>query len=203
MSLVEMSCNGYPASSATRVSTSLSIEGQHSTHAPVTSGVPQGSVLGPQLFLNFIIDMPEKTSSTCRLFADDSFLYKMIRNQQDAQALQQDLTNVQEREKTWKMSFNPSNCEVIGITRKRAPVNTTYLIHDHPLCSIWMKQGKYHGVILSDKLSWTPHIEIWSPKRRTTHWLFSVETFPDVQEMSMPSTRIHDPILPNRHLHPT
>ena len=96
--------------------------------------------------------MPKKNSSTCRLFADDSFLYKMIRNQQDAQALQQDLTNVQEREKTWKMSFNPSNCEVIGITRKRAPVNTTYLIHDHPLCTIWMKQGKYHGVILSDKL---------------------------------------------------
>ena len=76
-------------------------------------------------------------------------------NQQDAQALQQDLINLQEWEKTWKMSFNPSKCEVIRIIRKRALVNITYLIHDHPLQLV--KQGKYLGVILSDKLSCTPH----------------------------------------------
>ena len=108
---------------------------------------------------------------------DGIFLYKRIRKQQDAQALQQDLTNLQEWEKTWEMSFNPSKCEVICITRNRTPVNTTYLIHDHPLQLV--KQGKYRGVILSGKLSWIPHIEMVT-KRRTTHLLFFVETFPDV-----------------------
>jgi len=63
------------------------VENQYSTSAPVTSGIPQGSVLGPLLFLIFINDMPEKTSSTCRLFVGNSYLYQRIRNQQDAQAL--------------------------------------------------------------------------------------------------------------------
>jgi len=53
-----------------------------------------------------------------------------------------------------------------GITRKRTPVNTTYLIHDHPLQLV--KQGKYLGVILSDKLSWTPHIEMVTKKANNT-----------------------------------
>ena len=59
---------------------------------------------------------------------DDIFLYKRIRNQQDAQVLQQDLTNLQEWEKTWEVSFNPTKCEVICITQQRAPGSNTYLI---------------------------------------------------------------------------
>ena len=58
----------------------------------------------------------------------------------------------------YKMSFNPSKCEVIYITQKRAPVNNTYFIHNHPLQLV--KKGNYIGVILCDKLSWTPHIEM-------------------------------------------
>ena len=78
--------------------------------------------------------------------ADGSFVYKMTRKQHDVQALQQDL---QAWEKILKMPFNPTKCEVIRITWKRAPVNTTYLIHDHPPQLV--KQKKYLGVILSDK----------------------------------------------------
>ena len=130
--LVEMSCNGYPASSATGAIKSLS-RAKHSTSVPVSSGVPQGSVF--HLILIFINDMPEKTSATCRLFADDSFLYKIIRNQQDAQTLQQDLIlTFRNGKKTWKSSFNPTKREVIRITWKKlqsTPLTAFMTTHYH------------------------------------------------------------------------
>ena len=54
------------------------VEGEQSDPAPVTSGVPQGSVLGPILFLVFINDLPKAINSSCRLFADDTIVYREI-----------------------------------------------------------------------------------------------------------------------------
>ncbi|MCG8078128.1 MAG: reverse transcriptase family protein, partial [Candidatus Thiodiazotropha taylori] len=102
------------------------VEGRSSDTAPVTSGVPQGSVIGPLLFLLYINDLPLQATSTTRLFADDSLLYRKIRSTQDAQALQDDLDRLQKWEEDWLMSFNPSKCEVVRITRKRNPFKTTY-----------------------------------------------------------------------------
>ena len=72
------------------------VENEKSAPAPVTSGVPQGSVLGPILFLVFINDMPESIASHCRLFADDSILYRKVANKDDCKALQDDLEALQE-----------------------------------------------------------------------------------------------------------
>ena len=109
------------------------VEGQTSTPAPVTSGVPQGIVLGPLLFLIYINDLPLKVSSTTRLFADDSLLYRRIRSSEDDRLLQEDLDKLQVWEKEWQMSFNPTKCEVIRITKKRNPIQTTLQIHGHDL----------------------------------------------------------------------
>ena len=79
----------------------VQLDGSSSTQAPVESGVPQGSVLGPLLFLLYINDLPSYISkdSTARLFADDCMLYRPIKSVEDAHTLQKDLDNLQRWEK--------------------------------------------------------------------------------------------------------
>ena len=60
---------------------------------PVTSGVPQGSILGPLLFPVFVNDLPNIALSTAKLFADDAKLYRQIMNIMDCDILQDDLMN--------------------------------------------------------------------------------------------------------------
>ena len=67
------------------------IEGVTSESAPVVSGVPQGSALGPLLLLLFINDLPDNLTSQTRLFADDCIVYRTVRSHEDCLSLQQDL----------------------------------------------------------------------------------------------------------------
>ena len=67
------------------------VRGERSDTIPVTSGVPQGTVLGPALFLVYINDLPEWVGSTPRMFADDCLLYREVNSRQDALMLQEDL----------------------------------------------------------------------------------------------------------------
>ena len=133
------------------------LENGKSGTVPVTSGVPQGSVLGPILFLIYINDLPDKTRSKIRLFADDMAIYLAVSNLQDAQILQHDLDHLHEWELQWDMEFNPSKCVVIHVTRARTPVPSEYLLHGHILESVG--GSKYLGVEISDNLSFNNHIQ--------------------------------------------
>ena len=84
----------------------------------VGSGVPQGSVLGPLLFLIFINDMPDLLYNICKLFADDSKLIGIIRNELDRKTLQDDLTRLANWAKEWSMSFNYGKCKCMQIGNK-------------------------------------------------------------------------------------
>ena len=86
------------------------LDGQASDPVPVLSGVPQGSVLGPVLFLIFINDLPENIRSSVRLFADDCLLYRNIKSPNDCQILQDDLISVAQWETNWQMKFNIAKC---------------------------------------------------------------------------------------------
>jgi hypothetical protein len=145
---------------------SVVLEGQHSSPTPVTSGVPQGTVLGPLLFLIYINDMPSCVSSTPRLFADDCLLYRTIHSKSDSEILQQDLDNLQEWENNWLMEFNADKCEVIRITKKRKPILSSYTIHGTVLSEV--NTAKYLGVNISSDLSWNKHIDITCKKANNT-----------------------------------
>ena len=129
------------------------LEGKSSSSVPVLSGIPQGSVLGPVLFLIYINDLPEYVSnSTVRLFADDTLLYLTIHNSSDCDKLQEDLNNLERWESDWQMSFHPEKCEVIHITTKKTPILHSYSLHGHTLSLV--PQIKYLGVHVSQDLKW-------------------------------------------------
>ena len=77
----------------------------------VTSGVPQGSVLGPILFVIYINDLPENVNSSVKMFADDTKLYRHITTEDDREELQKDLDKLQKWSETWLLRFNASKCK--------------------------------------------------------------------------------------------
>ena len=84
----------------------VQLEGVHSDEASVDSGVPQGTVLGPILFIGHInFDLPDSIKFSVKLFADDCLLYREIKTQGDHDILQQDLTDLENWAEEWGMRF--------------------------------------------------------------------------------------------------
>lgn len=136
----------------------VALEGVKSITKSVSSGVPQGTVLGPLLFLVFINDLPDCVSSSIRLYADDALLYRSIKTQDDTEALHQDLTNIQEWERKWLMPFNTEKCEVLRISSKRKNIiaSIPYSIHGTALRTV--DEAKYLGVTIHRTLKWKSHV---------------------------------------------
>lgn len=91
------------------------LNGAFSQWTSVLSGVPQGSVLGPTLFVIFIDDMVQETSSSIKLFADDAKVYRNIKTIQDTDFLQDDIYKLVDWAKRWQMRFNPSKCQTLHL----------------------------------------------------------------------------------------
>ena len=87
------------------------------------------------MFLAYINDIPEQISAgtKLRLYADDSVLYRRIRDNTDSAVMQNDLNKLQEWENKWLMKFNPEKCFTFRVTNKNKPISTAYNIHGHQL----------------------------------------------------------------------
>ena len=132
------------------------LDGTSSDSVPVTSGVPQGSVLGPALFLLYINDLPDTIDSQVRLFADDTVLYRTIKSDTDHHRLQTDLDKLTEWAIAWDMQFHPAKCLVMNISKKRHPSKFTYSLHSTDLKTT--DTAKYLGITISQDMKWTKHI---------------------------------------------
>ena len=111
------------------------IDGERSRSCSVDSGVPQGTVLGPLLFLCHINDLP----SCVRLFADDCILYRLIKSINDQIQLQQDLQSLEKWATTWGMRFNATKCYLMTINRSKNPLTFDYTLdyHKHNLEKVY------------------------------------------------------------------
>ena len=135
---------------------SVICDGSQSKSIMVTSGVPQGTVLGPLLFLLYVNDLPANLQSSVRLFADDALLYGIISNEVDCNRLQADLFELERWQDRWKMKFNPSKCKIICISTKKSPPLKKYVFCGSELDQI--DSVSYLGVTLTNNLKWSQHV---------------------------------------------
>lgn len=94
------------------------LKGCSPNNAPVTSGVPQGSVLGPLIFLTYINDIRSNISSRFKLFADDCVIYRVIEEDDDYLKLQLDLDQVSNWCSDWRMELNAKNAKWLDFRGK-------------------------------------------------------------------------------------
>jgi hypothetical protein len=91
----------------------VAIGGDVSEWRPVTSGVPQGSVLGPVLFLYYVNDMPDTVKSNIKMFADDAKISAPVSRKEEQKVLQEDLDSLQKWTDKWLLRFNTGKCKVL------------------------------------------------------------------------------------------
>ena len=145
------------------------VNGAASEYLPVISGVPQGSVLGPLLFLIYINDLTcldISEDSKIVLYAYDILLYRPVSSDGDFTVLQSDINMIQ----TWAtsnfMTFNESKCKVMHVSWKRSPLSpsTPIMLNGSALESV--NTFKYLGLLISSNLSWSNHIQSICSKAR-------------------------------------
>ena len=142
------------------------VEGTRSDPLPVESGIPQGSVLGPSLFLLYINDLPEGIKSKIRLFADDTMCSKTIMKKKDEQVLQEDLRSLTTWEEKWSMEFHPQKCSTLRVSRKKDKTAPGYELHGENIENV--STTKYLGVNIQDNMQWESHIDSITKKASKT-----------------------------------
>ena len=137
------------------------LNGMQSSWGDVKSGVPQGSVLGPLLFLIYINDLEDGIKSSIKFFADDTSLYSIVHDPLvSAEELNHDLDLISRWAYQWKMSFNPDPTkqavEILFSQKKQTQVHPPLYFNGIEVKRV--SDHKHLGLILDPKLSFAKHI---------------------------------------------
>ena len=156
------------------------LDGQASDPVPVLSGVPQGSVLGPVLFLIFINDLADNIRSSVRLFAYNCVLYRNIKTLTDCQILQDDLNSLGQWETDWQIKFNVAKCHSMRVTRHLPSNQIHFNFSPHTLelllLTTWNGVNMFLKFLLKQLRLWVFFGSIWllhlsiRRKLHTKHW---------------------------------
>ena len=139
------------------------LNGQTSEWRKINSGVPQGSVLKPILFLIYIYDLPDGLTSTCKIFADDTSLFSKVLNiDESANDLNFDLEKIGQWAYQWKIQFNPDPNEQANeviFSQKSNSSNLTYpLVKLNNINITRCSHQKHLGIVLDSKLNFNTHV---------------------------------------------
>lgn len=146
------------------------VNGCSSLPTVVSSGVPQGSVLGPLLFLLYINDLPQAIDcqkTSVRLFADDAILYRPVNHVADCHILQQQLLQVADWAEEWQLQFNVNKCT--STSMHPAALHHSYQIDSIPLAHT--DCFTYLGVRVLNTLSFSVHIAHTLQKANSTLYM--------------------------------
>ena len=137
------------------------LNGQTSKWSQIKAGVPQGSVLGPLLFLVYINDLPEGLTSNVKLFADDTSIFSVVRDSSSSSlSLNEDLSKISQWGYKWKMLFNPDaskQAQEVVFSRKKNPSNHNDIYFNNMPLNRKNTQ-KHLGLYLDAKLNFSEHI---------------------------------------------
>ena len=135
----------------------VKVNGVESESASVLSGIPQGSVLGPILFLIYINDLPDVVASNSLLYADDTKIMRPIQNSHDSGILQNDINALGRWSDIWLLKFNPEKCQVLTIGRNKTDFcSRQYHLNCHKLNFVTVEKDL--GVTIDAKLQFEDHI---------------------------------------------
>ena len=137
------------------------MNGSYSEFANIESGVPQGSVLGPLLFLVYINDLEKDIKSNVKFFADDTMLYSVVKDPKlSASELNHDLEKINQWAKQWKMAFNPDPNkqanEVLFSCKTKKVEHPALSFNGFPVVQV--KETKHLGLVLQFKLNFEKHL---------------------------------------------
>ena len=130
------------------------LRGHYSSWTSVLSGVPQGTVLGPILFLIYINDISRRIMSNTKLFADDMKVYRLLRDtKKDVEELQKDLIRLESWSNDWQLRFNTDKCEAMRISKKNDYSSPKYHLCGNQLKAV--SEVKDLEIYITSNLSWS------------------------------------------------
>ena len=155
--------------------------------ARVSSGVPQGGILGLFLFLVHVNDIPESLSCPTVMFADDTLLHHPSTPTSSSSVLQESLVQITDWCNLWLFRTNAQKYDCMQITRAKEDIPCSYIINDNLLDQVSTHNYKHLGVVISSGFSWKSHV-LPTAAKPIEYWAYSNVPLGNAQRLLISDT---------------